>query len=31
VWGYTGAHEEPIRAEEPLVFEAVKLATRSYK
>jgi succinate dehydrogenase / fumarate reductase flavoprotein subunit len=31
VWEYTGEGNEPIRNEEPLVFENVKLATRSYK
>jgi succinate dehydrogenase / fumarate reductase flavoprotein subunit len=31
VWEYTGDGNEPIRHEEPLVFENVKLATRSYK
>jgi len=31
VWEYTGPDSEPIRNEEPLVFENVKLATRSYK
>jgi succinate dehydrogenase / fumarate reductase flavoprotein subunit len=31
VWEYTGDGNEPIRNEEPLTFENVKLATRSYK
>jgi len=31
VWEYAGDGAEPIRNEEPLVFENVKLATRSYK
>jgi glycosyltransferase involved in cell wall biosynthesis len=31
VWEYTGENSEPIRNVEPLVFENVKLATRSYK
>ena len=31
VWEHGGAGAEPIRNVEPLVFEAVKLATRSYK
>jgi len=31
VWEYTGEGNEPIRNEEPLTFENVKLATRSYK
>ena len=31
VWEYKGATVEPARNEEPLVFENVKLATRSYK
>ncbi|HSD86844.1 MAG TPA: fumarate reductase/succinate dehydrogenase flavoprotein subunit, partial [Kofleriaceae bacterium] len=31
VWEYKGAGAEPVRNEEPLVFENVKLATRSYK
>ena len=31
VWEYTGDHAAPVRNVEPLVFENVKLATRSYK
>ncbi len=31
VWEYTGPDSEPIRNEEQMVFENVKLATRSYK
>jgi len=31
VWEYTGEGGEPIRNIEPLVFDNVKLATRSYK
>ena len=31
VWEYTGEGNAPIRNEEPLTFENVKLATRSYK
>jgi succinate dehydrogenase / fumarate reductase flavoprotein subunit len=31
VWEYTGENATPIRNVEPLVFENVKLATRSYK
>ena len=31
VWEYTGEKSAPIRNEEPLTFETVKLATRSYK
>jgi succinate dehydrogenase / fumarate reductase flavoprotein subunit len=31
VWEYTGAGTEPARHVEPLTFENVKLATRSYK
>ncbi|MBA3819365.1 MAG: fumarate reductase/succinate dehydrogenase flavoprotein subunit [Deltaproteobacteria bacterium] len=31
VWEYTGERSVPTRNEEPLVFENVKLATRSYK
>ncbi|HVK85675.1 MAG TPA: fumarate reductase/succinate dehydrogenase flavoprotein subunit [Kofleriaceae bacterium] len=31
VWEYTGAGNEPARHVEPLTFENVKLATRSYK
>jgi succinate dehydrogenase / fumarate reductase flavoprotein subunit len=31
VWEYTGDGNAPTRHEEPLVFENVKLATRSYK
>jgi succinate dehydrogenase / fumarate reductase flavoprotein subunit len=31
VWEYTGDGNAPIRNEEPLAFENVKLATRSYK
>ena len=31
VWEYTGESSKPIRNIEPLVFENVKLATRSYK
>ena len=30
-WQYTGADSKPVRNVEPLVFENVKLATRSYK
>ncbi len=30
-WEYNGPNKEPIRNEEPLVFENVKLAERSYK
>jgi succinate dehydrogenase / fumarate reductase, flavoprotein subunit len=30
-WEWMGEHDEPIRHHEPLVFENVKLATRSYK
>jgi succinate dehydrogenase / fumarate reductase flavoprotein subunit len=30
-WEFTGVDKEPIRNEEPLVFENVKLAERSYK
>jgi succinate dehydrogenase / fumarate reductase flavoprotein subunit len=30
-WEYTGPDREPIRHEEPLIFETVKLAERSYK
>jgi succinate dehydrogenase / fumarate reductase flavoprotein subunit len=31
VWEYRGPDQEPVRHIEPLVFENVKLATRSYK
>lgn len=31
VWEYTGSNSSPIRHKEELVFENVKLATRSYK
>ena len=31
VWEYQGAQKAPARHEEPLSFETVKLATRSYK
>jgi succinate dehydrogenase / fumarate reductase flavoprotein subunit len=31
VWEYTGPDSAPIRNEEPMTFENVKLATRSYK
>jgi succinate dehydrogenase / fumarate reductase flavoprotein subunit len=31
VWEYAGAGKEPIFHKEPLKFEFVKLATRSYK
>lgn len=31
VWEYTGVDKPPIRHIEPLVFETVRLATRSYK
>ncbi|MDX2093008.1 MAG: fumarate reductase/succinate dehydrogenase flavoprotein subunit [Kofleriaceae bacterium] len=31
VWEYAGAGNEPVRHTEPLTFENVKLATRSYK
>jgi succinate dehydrogenase / fumarate reductase, flavoprotein subunit len=30
-WQYTGPDSKPVRNVEPLVFETVKLATRSYK
>jgi succinate dehydrogenase / fumarate reductase, flavoprotein subunit len=30
-WQYTGPNSKPVRNVEPLVFENVKLATRSYK
>ena len=30
-WEFTGEGNEPIRNVEPLAFENVKLATRSYK
>jgi succinate dehydrogenase / fumarate reductase, flavoprotein subunit len=30
-WQYTGADSKPVRNVEPLIFENVKLATRSYK
>jgi succinate dehydrogenase / fumarate reductase flavoprotein subunit len=30
-WQYTGPESKPVRNVEPLVFENVKLATRSYK
>jgi succinate dehydrogenase / fumarate reductase flavoprotein subunit len=30
-WEYTGEYKRPVRHEEPLVFESVKLAERSYK
>jgi succinate dehydrogenase / fumarate reductase flavoprotein subunit len=30
-WEYAGPDKEPVRHEEPLVFETVKLAERSYK
>jgi succinate dehydrogenase / fumarate reductase flavoprotein subunit len=30
-WEYTGPDREPIRHEEPLIFETVKLGERSYK
>jgi succinate dehydrogenase / fumarate reductase flavoprotein subunit len=30
-WEYAGPDKEPVRNEEPLVFESVKLAERSYK
>jgi succinate dehydrogenase / fumarate reductase flavoprotein subunit len=30
-WQYTGSDSKPVRNVEPLVFENVKLATRSYK
>jgi succinate dehydrogenase / fumarate reductase flavoprotein subunit len=30
-WGYEGANKEPTRHTEPLVYEEVQLATRSYK
>ncbi|MCX8138636.1 MAG: fumarate reductase/succinate dehydrogenase flavoprotein subunit [Gemmataceae bacterium] len=30
-WEYTGPDREPIRHEEPLIFETVKLTERSYK
>jgi succinate dehydrogenase / fumarate reductase flavoprotein subunit len=30
-WKYEGAGKDPIRIKEPLVYEQVKLATRSYK
>jgi succinate dehydrogenase / fumarate reductase, flavoprotein subunit len=31
VWEFQGDRQAPVRHSEPLVFEAVKLATRSYK
>ncbi len=31
VWEYAGAEQPPVRHQEPLVFENVHLATRSYK
>jgi len=31
VWAYAGEGQEPVFRKEPLVFEFVKLATRSYK
>ncbi len=31
VWEYQGENKKPLRHQEPLVFENVKLATRSYK
>lgn len=31
VWEYTGSNSSPVRHKEELVFENVKLATRSYK
>jgi succinate dehydrogenase / fumarate reductase flavoprotein subunit len=31
VWEYTGEGSEPVRHQEPLHYENVKLATRSYK
>ncbi len=31
VWEYTGANSSPVRHKEELVFENLKLATRSYK
>jgi succinate dehydrogenase / fumarate reductase, flavoprotein subunit len=31
VWEYTGEASRPNRHEEPLVFEAIHLATRNYK
>ena len=31
VWEYTGEDREPVRHEEPLEYEYVRLATRSYK
>ena len=31
VWEYTGDNKPPIRHQEPLTFETVHLATRSYK
>jgi succinate dehydrogenase / fumarate reductase flavoprotein subunit len=30
-WEYMGENSRPVRQEEPLVFESVKLAERSYK
>ena len=30
-WKYEGQDKEPTRIKEPLVYETVKLATRSYK
>ena len=30
-WKYEGPDKEPTRIKEPLVYETVKLATRSYK
>jgi succinate dehydrogenase / fumarate reductase flavoprotein subunit len=31
VWEFTGVGQRPVRHEEPLAFESVKLAQRSYK
>ncbi|MBP6218188.1 MAG: fumarate reductase/succinate dehydrogenase flavoprotein subunit [Oligoflexales bacterium] len=31
IWEYKGEHEAPVRHQEELIFENVKLATRSYK
>jgi succinate dehydrogenase / fumarate reductase flavoprotein subunit len=30
-WEYTGPDQQPVRHTEPLVFETVKVAERSYK
>ena len=31
VWEYTGDGTAPVRHQEPLTFESIQLATRSYK